>query len=104
MYTDAKGYKTMSYDRLTAVIVEAIKELKANMPTYLNLAIKEFLESIKVFEATRLNTFDIIGVKKATLVKNEKRKCANCGEEFEYFGVSDMCIKCIPATFSTVIR
>lgn len=28
VYTDDKGYKTMSYDRLTAVLVEAVKEMK----------------------------------------------------------------------------
>jgi hypothetical protein len=29
VYTDSKGYKSMSYDKLTAIIVEGLKELKA---------------------------------------------------------------------------
>lgn len=37
VYTDDKGYKAMSYDRLTAVSVEAIKELKAKNDEKLNV-------------------------------------------------------------------
>jgi len=29
--TDSKGYKAVSYDKLTAVLVEAVKELKAEV-------------------------------------------------------------------------
>ena len=33
VFTDSKGYKSMSYDKLTAVIVEAMKEMKSGSDT-----------------------------------------------------------------------
>ncbi|MFH0975657.1 MAG: hypothetical protein V1874_07720 [Spirochaetota bacterium] len=44
VYTDSKGYKTMSYDRLTAVLVEAVKELKAQSDAKISALSKENAE------------------------------------------------------------
>ncbi len=44
VYTDNKGFKTMSYDRLTAVLVEAIKELNAKSDAKISALEKENAE------------------------------------------------------------
>ncbi|MFH0975654.1 MAG: tail fiber domain-containing protein [Spirochaetota bacterium] len=44
VYTDDKGFKTMSYDRLTAVLVEAVKELKAQSDAKISVLSKENAE------------------------------------------------------------
>ena len=40
--TDSKGFKALSYDKLTAVLVEAIKELKAE-----NTALKTQMDELR---------------------------------------------------------
>ena len=42
VHTDADGYKSVSYEKLTAVMVEAIKSLKAE-----NKEQKEEIEALK---------------------------------------------------------
>lgn len=41
VYTDNKGYKSMSYDKLTAVLVEAMKELKSKSDAKISSLEKE---------------------------------------------------------------
>ncbi|MCU0821885.1 MAG: tail fiber domain-containing protein [Spirochaetes bacterium] len=56
VYTDKAGYKTMSYDRVTALLVEAVKELKKQSDTKIaslekeNAQLKNRLASLEKLE------------------------------------------------------
>ena len=47
--TDSKGYKALSYDKLTAILVEAVKELRTE-----NAALKAQMDEMKALIEERL--------------------------------------------------
>jgi hypothetical protein len=62
--TDYKSYKTMSYDRLTAVLVEAVKELNAQSDAMISALSKEN-EELK----QRLTKLDVVAERLSKLEK-----------------------------------